>query len=168
MREFMSLVEKMSIPLHEIPRVWISRSGDVVNCDEDVSHSDTVLANKELFGITPEQEEHFYNHAEFYPEDGDEAPPIYFDVVIATAEMNGWTRISRDASGNNIAISASNMIAIKKAVRWLLEQRIFGFGVEFELETVSNGAVVRSQYGAIPDESVEAFARTGVIPRKRF
>lgn len=168
MRELMILVEKMNIPMHEIPRVWISSSGEVIQCDEDTSHSEAVLANKDLFGITTEQEQHFYNHAEFYPEDGDDAPPVFFDVVIATAEQNGWTRISRDASGNNIAISASNLPAIKKAVRWLIGRNIFGFGIEFEIEAVNDGRVARSQYGTIPEESVETFARTGAIPRKRF
>lgn len=168
MRSFMSLVERMNIPLHQIPRAWIGPSGQVIECDEDISHSDTVVANKEVFGITPEQEEHFYNHAEFYPEDGDETPPVFFDVVIATAEVNGWTRISRDSRGNNIAISSSSLSGIRKAVRWLISQNVMGFGVEFEIETVSDGAAERLQYGVIPEESVEMFAKTGAIPRKRF
>lgn len=137
----MRFFEILTENFESIPRMWLGPRGEEFNLDRDwISHFDFVLKNQEMMGLTDIVGENLTSRG-----------------INALAEQQGWVRISADVSkrggsGTHIAISASSIRNVQKAIRWLHQNQYYPDYVEVEIDSPRGETVdfiVLSDYDAI-------------------
>ncbi|MGY3582268.1 hypothetical protein ACVIGB_000807 [Bradyrhizobium sp. USDA 4341] len=142
-----------------VPRLWISPSGEALNCDElDLSHGMMVARDPERFGLAVR---HFEAHLAAI--DAGEDVEFDFDAAIALAQSNGWARLSLDAR-SGIAISAADRKSAQRGVRVALQHGPEIAALDVEIASIVGDRIVAFYY-QLDFQQISAFVRSARLPR---
>lgn len=144
-------------------RLWIGPDDEIIDLDdEDEPHSLFVAKRPERFGL---REAPVSAHLAALQAPGCDCEFDY-DTVIVMAEMNGWVRMSRDASKGAAAVSASDPRHARRAIKLLAGLAPGFMSVDLEIERIDRDCVVRSLRRLPPDEVVR-FMDKGILSPER-
>ena len=141
-------------------RLWIGPDNEMVDLDlVDLPHSFYVAENPDRFGLAPGIVKAHMEKA--FSSDGDF--DFDYDTVIVMAEMNGWVRVSRDAtSSGQAAVSASCEKDAQRAIIFLSGIAPGFTGADVEIERLVGSRVERTFASLSPDDTIR-FMKHGVL-----
>lgn len=144
-------------------RLWIGPDNEIIDLDEDdLPHSLSVTGDPALFGLDPGPVARHMAEIETPGRDLD----FDYDTIIVLAEMNGWVRVSRDASKGQAAVSASSTRQARRAIAHLMELAPGSPAIDLEIERI-DGVHVDRLFCSLSADETARFVRLGSLPACR-
>lgn len=140
-------------------RLWVGPEGERIELDErDMPHSVAVARDPARYGLAPDPIERHL--ADFEAGENN----LDYETLIAMAEMKGWVRVSRDAFGSLLAVSASDERTARRALAALFDGPVPA--LLLEIERIEDGKLKRS-FRDLDEDAALAFVVRGRLPPKR-